>query len=1610
MRASTYTNSSSGGGGGGGGGGTAATDGRANPTAVHIAHQLKMAPSQEQVAIAEALLADDRQLFPQKRSHVLQWAVDALIRSQKACRSAGAGAADEPVHSVPHWRLLAQLIPGSDAPVHADLAFAITAAVDGCATDGALTPSQQQLLQHILTALAALTPVRFRPRAEGLRDVLSSMCALATRAVREQQAVPATRPAGALLVLRLTTLAAQMLSAALRQSSNMKRNFALAMDVFSRLISLRAAILSDSQHEEPSRDVSDLLGALDALLSAAMFRPDQLSDYHLAFTTGRKPVEPASTAKNGGARAIASYQSQLFATLRDLVSAENEGTQASACMAVPWVFTCFVRALQTVGEPATEVSDANGAQPGDRGRDATRRTTTARSARGGSAKTLSVKVGFDCFVECHHIVEPLTRSVTHSHSLRGTALRSSRSLLAALDSSGVYRQTVQENAAHSRSAVHLSLKQIWRALMLSSAEAVQSVGDSEPEMWYANSAVAECTTALIKLDHQSVEGELESVWTMLERVHGGGSDTRRSSSGLEAGGQGEVEAMSQSQLQFRRSCTELVRRMFSTYEQLFQIVPLLKSLLHAVRQGLIKSSTIIAFDVCGALRTTAPLLPCTQLPQLFAEFRAELRQHTTEGSSIDGSRSTAATAVDIVVAIFVIVLQYCSVDEASSNQVELELEALNSEVLLQQNNDVANDNDKDNNGASSECNHALAHLRRGVVALEFRLRYEKPVNELQVIRPNSALGTWNANLVPEHTKAGQFDLASTCVALQRIAVLHDSMHSHDAEAGKSRSAQLDECLKYVWRDIDQMVEQHTDADTKPKRVDCAKWEQIAANIFLLAEYTDEVTMEKFFKSVVALVSSPQKTHHVDDDCLSAANNLINDHRFCELQVFREVGLVVVCDRVRDLCCELDGDSFAAIVSTMPRRDGATVEGDLALIEHLEAGGGGAEKQKKKKKTKKPKAKRSHTKISTVSAMAGIATLMNFVRSVPTGFFEVEQVLQCIRMASAVELICTSSTAAAEAEAAAASAAAVGREMCDCCTSAWVEAHRVLGWALAIICTGKMCRSPTVQAALPLINAAAVHFLAKPTGIVQQEEEGSTEQFTDAATTFMETVAADHSRSAEESTSIEKLLPAVFETPSAAAADHWSMFYFTAFLRQANQTTETRLRLSTSASAAAADANANVDESFVTSIRTVSLQVPTCMFACSTALEHLTKGIDVQQHFEHFNANAKASCTALRAMAALLDARRIMAINGSSRDGSVPLGEMLAECVAMATKFLSLDALPLPDDLEESCLELVSATSRVLYLLEPPLPSRVFGSLLAVAFRACTEALVKPAAAQGSRLHVFESVTQGAGEEQMELLLHTITAELTRVSLGVDLPRVWTAIDVLRVTEETIRADRPRHKRALQNHAGHLTRALLRKIDELQHARSICPAPNQVTWHAVTNAATRSLSRLVHYTATGGVREARQTACMLQSTERMSAALSECQWSVILNGTGATLELVAELAKMCARDILQCMPLVISCIRRALGSLWDLSSHSIVDTTADNEKKATRKEWETSAARLCSLYELLPRSLNASALRRYVPYMLSDYIEAALRHGACNTHRRSTRLHFARTDCVCAAVH
>ena len=1498
--------------------------------ALAIAHQLKAGSADEQAAAAQALLDDDEQLFPQKRARLLQWVVDALIRSQKACRGSNSASAEpsaEPVHSTLHWRLLAQLIPGSDTPVHADLACAVMAAADACASDGVLEPPQQQLLQHAVSVLTDLSPLHFRPRMEALRDVLSSLCALATRVLFRTRVASVPSCGAPAVVLQLSALAARMLTAALRQSSNMKRNFTLVIDMLPRLVSLRGAIVDDAGRAEREHHdgAPELLAALDALLSAAMFRPEQLSDYHLAFTATRGRAVQATATLTKNARGLASYQSQLFKTLRALVLADEQHVQVASCAAVAWVFICFVGAMRGTNE--VDSAQQNGVERG-LGPDAQHRTVP--NAVKGLSTRISAKAGFDCFVECHRILEPLTASPIHA--LRAAALRSSNILLATLDSNGIYRHTVDENAdAHSRSAVHATLREVWHAVMVGSETYNRAA--VEPDLWYANGAVAQCTKALIKLDHQSIDAELVDVWGMLERMRDGQLLGRQNSCSPARRADAD-----QALAHLDACCTELVHQIVSTYERLYQMLPLLESLLLAIRKGLVKSDTIVTFGVCGALRNAAPLLPCSQLPPIFGAFRVHLLQcmEVSRGDQhADDQHVVDTGAVDATVALFVIILQYCSVDEASSDTVHSELELLNSELLGPALH-------SEQSGFKAGCGQPVAHLRRAAVALEFRLQYQKPLNEVQSIRPMSVLGTWRSTLTPEQQRmTDHCDLAATCVALQRIAVLHDSIHSLDAQSDSSRSEQIAECLAYIWRDIDEM--QRNSVEAVMSVTTRAKWQQIAANIFLLSKCSSKDVMEKFFSSVVALLSR-ENTQNADSDCLAAAHTLVQDHRFCELESFREVCLAVVAARIQQLSSKLSVKPWVTtLFASLRRLDSAVEDTDAPLIKHLSS-------RRAPKDTTRDKQFREDVEVLG-SSMAGLASVMKFVRSLPTGVFDIKQMLQCVRLSCAVEAFCDAgaSTQASDVR----------------CRAAWVEARRLLGWSLAIVCRRRT--APEVQAAKPLIDAACRRFLDWPVGI--SEEDWSCphiRQYRDAVVDCMRSIATDLSR--DESAPIKDLLPSVFATESVqTASSRWCAFYYTAFLNQANHEIDARLQV--------ARGSLRHDDISATGFKR-HLQASADLIACAAVLEHCAK-LTLQ-----VDASA-SSCTYLRAMAALLDARRIITVSSSERKPGGLLGLDLARSVAVAAKLLA--SHDVPQDVHQSCLELISATTRALQLFEPQLSPRDLGCLLAVVFRVHSKSLLPQMTK--SALSVFEGVVMGAGTEQVELLLLTVQSELTTCAVGdrTDLLRVWTAIEVLRVTEETIRSHSLRHKRLLQTHAAGLTQALLHQIHDLQHARK--PDEDEIAtklpWHTVTSAATRNLARLVHYTATSGMREARQTACLLQVVERMSTALSGYEGQVILAGATAVLELLTEMVKMCARDVLQCMPMFISCTRKILTTIWSLSSCLHTSTRGDPDRK---ERWGTAAAQLCSLYELLPKALNAPALRRYVPYLLSNYIDAALWHG------------------------
>ena len=84
-------------------------------TAVHIAQKLRQASTTDSVVgvdIADALLADESRLFPQKRAFVLCWVVDVLIRSHKQRRSStgSTGRTVETLHTLHRcWHLFSRL-------------------------------------------------------------------------------------------------------------------------------------------------------------------------------------------------------------------------------------------------------------------------------------------------------------------------------------------------------------------------------------------------------------------------------------------------------------------------------------------------------------------------------------------------------------------------------------------------------------------------------------------------------------------------------------------------------------------------------------------------------------------------------------------------------------------------------------------------------------------------------------------------------------------------------------------------------------------------------------------------------------------------------------------------------------------------------------------------------------------------------------------------------------------------------------------------------------------------------------------------------------------------------------------------------------------------------------------------------------------------------------------------------------------------------------------------------------------------------------------------------------------------------------------------------------
>jgi hypothetical protein len=145
-----------------------------------------------------------------------------------------------------------------------------------------------------------------------------------------------------------------------------------------------------------------------------------------------------------------------------------------------------------------------------------------------------------------------------------------------------------------------------------------------------------------------------------------------------------------------------------------------------------------------------------------------------------------------------------------------------------------------------------------------------------------------------------------------------------------------------------------------------------------------------------------------------------------------------------------------------------------------------------------------------------------------------------------------------------------------------------------------------------------------------------------------------------------------------------------------------------------------------------------------------------------------------------------------------------------------------------------------------------------------------------------------------------------------------------------------------------------------------------------------MTGLLRYPPAEGVHEA-QTACLLQEVQRALGHCDVAQRPECLRCMEVAVDLLSQLVKLRPKHLLHGMPLLISCAGKVLNLLWDLGSAPLHPNGCADETMSDA--WDLCAAKLCGTYELLAKSLAAPALRRYVSYIIADYVQAALRRGA-----------------------
>eukprot|EP00741_Cyanophora_paradoxa_P015025 tig00020830_g14496.t1 len=308
----------------------------------------------------EAACGELWRIFPSRHRFLLDWITKALIHSCKPGGKPGQEAA--PAHAPLHrdarfMRFLAyilaheKIVPAllASSAIYYGLLGVFRSLADDAAGDaagegdGAAAPQPEEALRHARDAYGIIFSkfsASFRPPLEQHAPLVASLA----RAVL-------ARPSGTALPFLAEALDAY--GAGQRRQSNQRKVFSVAVSALLEcLLALRHRF--GGEPAGPLRTVAEAAGSI---LAGALFHPDQLSDYTLAFAApeGEAKEDGSAAKKAKGAkgkgkeegpkaeRRITSYQRQLFDALSPAAPGGGPGLEAAAA-ALPWLLSAFVSA------------------------------------------------------------------------------------------------------------------------------------------------------------------------------------------------------------------------------------------------------------------------------------------------------------------------------------------------------------------------------------------------------------------------------------------------------------------------------------------------------------------------------------------------------------------------------------------------------------------------------------------------------------------------------------------------------------------------------------------------------------------------------------------------------------------------------------------------------------------------------------------------------------------------------------------------------------------------------------------------------------------------------------------------------------------------------------------------------------------------------------------------------------------------------------------------------------------------------------------------------------------------------------------------------------------